>query len=80
MQQLRAADTPQGLAGAAHTLKGSAAAVGAWRLARFAEMAERLDIEADAGAREGSREQAVAAVAEAVDEACRYIARLFATA
>ena len=45
---------------AAHTIKGSASAVGAWRLARFAEMAEQVDIEAGAGRAEGHRDEAVA--------------------
>lgn len=36
---------------AAHTLKGSARAVGAWRLAEYAEAAEKIDWLADAGGR-----------------------------
>lgn len=80
LQQMRAAESTKAWRDAAHTMKGSAAAVGAWRLARFAEMAERLDVEAEVAVSEGLREQAVAGLAVAVDEACRYIARLFATA
>ena len=59
---------------AAHTIKGSASAIGAWRLARFAEMAEQVDVEAAQRCREGHREEAVAAVATATEEACRFIA------
>lgn len=62
---------------AAHTLKGSAAAVGARRVAGLAELAERLDIEAPGAASERQRHQALAAVTAAVEEACREIARLF---
>ena len=61
---------------ATHTIKGSASAIGAWRLARFAEMAEKVDVEADIALREGHRDEAVAAVATAAEEACRFIARL----
>ncbi|HEY5830459.1 MAG: Hpt domain-containing protein [Hyphomicrobiaceae bacterium] len=61
---------------AAHTIKGSASAIGAWRLARFAEMAERIDL--DAGA-EG-RQEAVAAVSTASEEVCRHIGRLYPAA
>ena len=39
-------------------------------------MAEKVDVEAD-GATEGHRDEAVAAVAMATEEVCRYIARLF---
>ena len=63
---------------AAHTIKGSASAVGAWRLARFAEMAERVDVEAQQRFPRDIRDEAVAAVATAGEEACRYIARLLA--
>jgi HPt (histidine-containing phosphotransfer) domain-containing protein len=40
--QLRKAETADAWRRAAHTLKGSARAVGAWRLAKLAEQAERL--------------------------------------
>jgi HPt (histidine-containing phosphotransfer) domain-containing protein len=60
----------------AHAIKGSALAVGAHRLAALAQLAERLDVEADAAA----RERAVSAVATAADEVCRHIACRFATA
>lgn len=71
--QLRAAVTHKAWKDAAHTIKGSALAVGAHRLASLAQVAERLDVEAD-------RAHAIAAVAAGADEACRHIACLFATA
>jgi hypothetical protein len=43
-------------------------------------MAERLDIEAPEARAEGCREEAIGALSAAVDEACRYIARRFASA
>ena len=61
---------------AAHTLKGSAAAVGAVHVARLAEVAERLALqrtEVPAGA---EREQALAALRGAVAIACRTIAAI----
>ena len=39
-------------------------------------MAERVDVEADVTLSEGHRDEAVAAVATAGEEACRYIARI----
>jgi HPt (histidine-containing phosphotransfer) domain-containing protein len=77
LQSLRQAPTSRAWKEAAHTIKGSALAVGAWRLARFAEMAEKLDVEAEMALAEGHRHEAVDAVATAVDEVCRYIERLF---
>jgi len=64
---------------AAHSIKGSACAVGAWRLASLAQLAERVDVEGEASAH-GHREEAVAAVARAAEEACRFIARVLAGA
>ena len=43
-------------------------------------MAERVDVEADMALSEGHRDEAIAAVATAVEEACRFINRLFANA
>jgi HPt (histidine-containing phosphotransfer) domain-containing protein len=80
LQRLREAASRKAWKEAAHTIKGSASAIGAWRLARFAEMAERIDVEAEMALREGHRDEAVAAVATAADEVCRYIARLFPAA
>ena len=73
LQALRDARPRKAWKEAAHTIKGSASAIGAWRLARFAEMAERVDVEADLALSEGHRDEAVAAVATAAEEACRYI-------
>jgi HPt (histidine-containing phosphotransfer) domain-containing protein len=78
LDDLRSAQVNKAWKDAAHTIKGSAAAVGARRLARFAEMAERLDVEAPEALTEGAREDALRALAAAVDEACRHIARRFA--
>lgn len=78
LERLRAAPTAKDWRDAAHTIKGSASAIGAWRLARMAEMAERIDIEAGMARVQGAREQALDAVAEAIDEVCRHIARLLA--
>ena len=80
LEDLKAARGNKAWKDAAHTIKGSAAAVGARRLARFAEMAERLDIETPKEQTEGYREEAVRALTAAVDEACRHIARRFAAA
>jgi len=80
LQALRAASARKAWREASHTIKGSASAVGAWRLARFAEMAERVDVEADVALSEGHRDEAVAAVATAADEACRFISRLLSDA
>jgi hypothetical protein len=41
-------------------------------------MAEGVDVEVEAALSEGHRDDAVAAVATAGEEACRYIARLLA--
>lgn len=69
---LKAAHDAKSWRDAAHTLKGSARAVGAWRVAEWAAAAEAL--------REGhahpQREAAIEAVAEALEEVCLYIARL----
>jgi HPt (histidine-containing phosphotransfer) domain-containing protein len=80
LQALRDARTRKAWREAAHTIKGSASAVGAWRLAGVAEMAERVDVETDLAGSEGHRDEAVAAVAMAADEACRFITRLLAAA
>jgi HPt (histidine-containing phosphotransfer) domain-containing protein len=77
VNELRTAATDKAWKDAAHTIKGSAAAVGAKRLARFAELAERLDVEAQTAGGEGCREEAIGAVTAAAEEACRHIARRF---
>lgn len=56
---------------AAHTLKGSARAVGAWKVAEGAEWAEAL-----APGQTEKRRRALASLAQALDEAIGYIAEL----
>lgn len=70
--ELRLATTDKEWRDAAHTLKGSARAVGAWQIADCAEAAETLKCCHDAGA----RSKAVEALARAVDTAVRYIEEL----
>jgi HPt (histidine-containing phosphotransfer) domain-containing protein len=77
LQHLREAHNRKAWKEATHTIKGSASAIGAWRLARFAEMAEKIDVEAEVALSEGHREEAVAAVTAASQEVCRYIERIF---
>ena len=79
LQRLREADCAKAWRQATHTIKGSASAIGAWRLARLAELAERVD-GAEMAVREGHRDEATVAVAMATEEVCRYIARLFPAA
>jgi len=79
LQRLREADCAKAWRQATHTIKGSASAIGAWRLARLAELAERVD-GSQTAVREGDRDEAAAAVAMATEEVCRYIARLFQAA
>jgi HPt (histidine-containing phosphotransfer) domain-containing protein len=80
VQQLRSAATPKEWKQAAHTIKGSALAVGAHRLARLAQTAESVDADFLWTDAEVLRRQSAEAVAAASDEVCRYIACLFATA
>jgi HPt (histidine-containing phosphotransfer) domain-containing protein len=56
---------------AAHTIKGSAAAIGAWRLVRAAEWAEAVDF---AGG--GRRQRALGRVRAAAGDVLRHIKRL----
>lgn len=58
---------------AAHTLKGSARAVGAWRVARAAETAEKVCFEAESGRKAAAAEQ----VSDAVEEAIGFIVQQF---
>jgi HPt (histidine-containing phosphotransfer) domain-containing protein len=57
---------------AAHTLKGAARGIGAWRLARCAEAAERLRFDTDID----RRAFAVDGASEALDEAIGFIKTL----
>ena len=80
LQRLREASCIKAWREATHTIKGSASAIGAWRLARLAEMAEKVDLEVQMALQEGHRDEAVAAVATATEEVCRFIARLYPAA
>jgi HPt (histidine-containing phosphotransfer) domain-containing protein len=66
---LRQASTAKAWHDAAHTLKGAARGVGAWRIARCAEMAERLRFDTDID----RRAFAIDSITESVDEAIGYI-------
>lgn len=78
VEQLQAAASTKEWVLAAHTIKGSALAVGARRLANLAQLAERLDVDANTADNQTMRRNAADAVADASDEACRHIASLFA--
>ncbi len=80
VEQLRAADSQKDWKFLTHTIKGSALAVGANKLANLAHMAECFDLDTDPANRESLRRQAIDGVAAASEEACHYIACLFATA
>jgi len=71
LDQLRAATGPKDLSIAAHSLKGSARAVGAWRMARAAEEVETLPEESSLE----EREPLIAELEAALNEATAYIAR-----
>jgi HPt (histidine-containing phosphotransfer) domain-containing protein len=70
---LRKAATSKAWHAAAHTLKGSARAVGAWRVARSAEVAEKLQFAVDSDRCAFAVDNAW----EALDEAIAYIAQVF---
>jgi HPt (histidine-containing phosphotransfer) domain-containing protein len=80
VQQLRTAQSCQSWLEAAHTIKGSALAVGACRLARLAALAQHIDIAAEARGSGSRRDSAVAAVAAATEDACRVIAGMIGKA
>ncbi len=65
VEALKRAGTSRDWVTAAHTLKGSARAVGAWRLAKLAEQAERLGGPANRSACEGVLRSLDEAAAEA---------------
>ena len=71
--RLKDADTPKAWHDAAHTLKGSARAVGCWRLARAAEAAEKQRFGKDPD----RCQFAMDVIAEAADEAIRYVIEIF---
>ncbi len=66
---LRAAGTAKAWHDAAHTLKGASRGIGAWRVARCAEGAERLRFDTDLDRRAFALDSAT----EALDEAVGYI-------
>ena len=70
LAQLSSAETEKDWRDAAHTLKGSARAVGAWRVAGCAERAETLDV------RTQEKGRVIDGLEAALDEARRYIAAL----
>ncbi len=74
LEGLRTAQSEKAWRDAAHTLKGSARAVGAFRVADRAERAEALRASPD----QGARRDAVDAIAEALAEARRHIEALAA--
>ena len=69
LAELGAAVTAKGWHDAAHTLKGAARGIGAWRVARCAEMAERLRFDTDIDRRTFALDSA----AEALDEAIGFL-------
>jgi len=76
LDSLRHAATEKAWRDAAHTLKGSARAVGAFRVAERAERAEALRATPDAAA----RSRALQALEDALHEARQHIVALQATA
>ena len=71
--QMRDAHDAKSWNAATHTLKGSARAVGAWRAARAAEMAEKCAFDSD-----GDRRAFLIDMAEeATDEAISFIVQVF---
>jgi HPt (histidine-containing phosphotransfer) domain-containing protein len=72
MQRISEA-SPERIGQLAHTLKGSAYGIGAWRVAASAEA-----VEAAAGAADGT-EPALAGLRASVDEACAIVADLLRT-
>jgi HPt (histidine-containing phosphotransfer) domain-containing protein len=69
---MKRAATDKEWVAAAHTLKGSSRAVGAWRLAKLAEQAERLGGLSD----RATCDQALRDIEEAADEARAHVALL----
>lgn len=70
LARIRASASDREWREAAHTLKGSARAVGAWHVARAAQAAEKLDF---ASASEVARQAAVEPIEVAVAEALAFI-------
>jgi HPt (histidine-containing phosphotransfer) domain-containing protein len=70
---LRDAATAQAWQAAAHTLKGAASGIGAWRVGRMAEAAERIAFDGHPD----KRSFAFDSTSEAIDEAIGYIRTLY---
>jgi HPt (histidine-containing phosphotransfer) domain-containing protein len=70
LAHLSSAETEKDWRDAAHALKGSARAVGAWRVAVCAERAETIDVRAQ------EKGGVIEGLGSALDEARRYIAGL----
>ena len=77
VDRLRQARSDADWRAAAHTLKGSSAAVGARQLQRWAELAERV-ASLPVGEREAQRALALSLIAEAMEAACRQIGQMYA--
>jgi HPt (histidine-containing phosphotransfer) domain-containing protein len=73
IENMRSATDAKGWKVASHTLKGSARAVGAWRVARAAESAEKICFDDDLD----RRAFLIDTAEEACDEAIGYIVRIF---
>lgn len=78
LQQLKSAKTAKEWSEAAHTIKGSAAAIGARHLTAVAEVAERLRFERASFEDDEARARAIDTVAMALDDVCRCIERIVA--
>jgi HPt (histidine-containing phosphotransfer) domain-containing protein len=72
LEQLRAAQPPEMRRLTAHSLKGSARAVGAWTVGRWAEQAEAVPQSSERG------DDVLAGLEAAVSDACRFVARFVA--
>lgn len=77
LDRLRRAQSDGDWQQAAHTLKGSAAAVGARQLQRWAELAEQVT-NLSAAERVAQRALALSLIAEATEAACRQIGQMYA--
>ena len=66
LAKLRSAGTAKAWHDAAHTLKGAARGVGAWRVGRAAEMAERIRFDTDLDRRAFALDSLSEALAEAI--------------
>ena len=76
LQRLDAASTDKAWHEAAHTIRGSALGIGAWKVASLAQAAERLSGDQLAG----NRAKAVADLAIRIDETNSYIKGILADA